>query len=164
MLEPSNLLKLVHALVGVLLVAGLVGRWITLGYASRMTDVVALRQVLAVSARFERIVIGTSIAVLILGVVTAWAQGRAFLGPIQGAPIDWLFVSLLLYLSVLPLVPLVFLPKGRVFDAALDEATAKGAMTDRLRVAFHDRVVFAAHAYELGAIVVVLALMIAKPF
>lgn len=164
MLEPANLLKLIHALVGVLLVAGLVGRWITLGYAARMTDVVALRQVLAVSARFERIVISTSIAVLLLGLVTAWAQGRPVLGPIQGAPIDWLFVSLVLFLSVLPLVPLVFLPRGRVFDAALKEATTHGAVTDRLRVAFRDRVVLAAHAYELGAIVVVLILMIAKPF
>jgi hypothetical protein len=58
----------------------------------------------------------------------------------------------------------VFLPRGRVFDAALEDATAQGAVTDRLRAAFRDPVVFAAHVYELAAMVVVLALMIAKPF
>lgn len=164
MFEPANLLKVVHSLIGVLLMAGLIGRWITLGYAARMTDLASLRQVLAVSARFERIVISTSLFVLLFGLITAVAQGRPFLGPIQGAPIDWLFVSLVIYVSVLPLVPLVFLPRGRVFEAALEDAGSQGVVTDRLRAAFRDPVVFAAHAYELGAIVVVLVLMIAKPF
>lgn len=39
-----------------------------------------------------------------------------------------------------------------------------GVVTDSLRTAFRDPVVFAAHVYELGAMVVVLVLMIAKPF
>ena len=164
MLEPANLLKLVHSLIGVLFIAGLIGRWVTLGYASRMTDLPSLTQVLAVSARFERIVIGTSLFVLLFGLITAVAQDRPFLGPIQGAPIDWLFVSLVLYLSVTFLVPFVFLPRRRHFDAALEEAGRQGEVTDRLRVAFRDPVLFAARAYELGAMVVVLVLMIAKPF
>jgi hypothetical protein len=68
------------------------------------------------------------------------------------------------FLSPVPLVPLVFLPRGRVFEEALTEASEEGAVTDRLRAAFRDPVVFAAHAYELGAMVVVFVLMIAKPF
>jgi hypothetical protein len=39
-----------------------------------------------------------------------------------------------------------------------------GEITDRLRAAFRDPVVFVAHAYELAAMVVVLVLMIARPF
>jgi len=163
-LEPANVLRLVHALVGVWFMAGLIGRWVTLAHAARVKDISALRQVLQVSARFERIVIIGSVAVLLLGIVTAIAQGRPFLGPLQGAPVDWLFVSLLVFISAIPLVPLVFLPRGKVFDAALEEATAQGVVTDRLRTAFRDPVVFAAHVYELGAMVVVLVLMIAKPF
>jgi hypothetical protein len=73
-------------------------------------------------------------------------------------------VSLLLYLSIIPVIPLVFLPRGRVFAAALSEATAEGRVTDRLTAAFHDRVVFAAHVYEIVAIVGVFILMITKPF
>jgi ribose/xylose/arabinose/galactoside ABC-type transport system permease subunit len=164
MLEPATILKVVHALLGVWFVGALIGRWVTLGAAARATEIGALRGMLTVSSRFESLVRTVPIAVFALGIATAIAQGRPFLGPIQGAPVDWLFASLIVFLSPLPLVPLVFLPRGRVFEAALDEATAQGVVTDRLRTAFRDPVVFAAHAYELGAMVVVLTLMIAKPF
>ena len=164
MFEPANLLRVSHALVGVWFLAGLIGRWVTLGQAARSTEIGPIQQMLTLSARFERIVVLGSVGVLILGIATAVAQGRPFLGPFQGAPVDWLFVSLVLFLSVLPLIPLVFLPRGRVFSAALNEAVAEGAITARLQAAFRDRVVLAAHAYELAAMVVVLVLMIAKPF
>jgi hypothetical protein len=75
-----------------------------------------------------------------------------------------LFVSLVLFVSIIPIIPLIFLPKGRVFAAALDEATAAGTVTDRLRLAFHDRTVFMAHVYELVVVTVVFVLMVAKPF
>ena len=116
------------------------------------------------ASRFERIVISGGGIVLLLGVATAIVQGRPFLGPLQGAGIDWLFVALLVFVSPLPLVPLVFRPRGRVFDAALAEATAAGLIPDRLRTAFRDPVTRAAHVYELGAMVVVFVLMVAKPF
>jgi hypothetical protein len=148
----------------VLFFAGLVGRWITLAAAERAAEIRDTRTLLGLSGRFERIVIVTSSLVLIFGIATAIAQGRPFLGPLQGAGIDWLFASLLIYLSALPLVPLVFLPRGRVFEAALDEANARDAVTERLRGAFADPVVRAAHVYELAVTVTVLILMISKPF
>jgi hypothetical protein len=144
--------------------AGLVGRWITLSEAARATEVPGMRTLLNLSGRFERIVIVIPSLVLVFGIATAIAQGRPFLGPLQNAPVDWLFVSLLVFLSPLPLVPLVFLPRGRVFEAALEEATAKGEVTERLRAEFRDPVVRAAHVYELAATVAVLILMISKPF
>ncbi len=70
--------------------------------------------------------------VLVLGMATAIAQGRPFLGPFQGAPVDWLFVSIVIYLSVIPVIPLVFLPRGKVFAAALEEATAVRSRHGRL--------------------------------
>ena len=51
-----------------------------------------------------------------------------------------------------------------MFAAALAEATTQGRVTERLTAAFHDRTVFAAHVYEVAAIVVVFILMITKPF
>ena len=164
MLEPANLLKLVHALLGVWFVAALGGRWVALSAATRSTDIRAIRGMLTVAARFERMVIVASLLVLVVGIATAIAQGRPFLGPLQGAPVDWLFASLLIFLSPLPLVPLVFLPRGKVFDAALTDAESKGEVTPALRTAFQDPVVFAAHVYEFAATLVVLVLMIAKPF
>jgi hypothetical protein len=145
-------------------ISGLVGRWITLGKAAHATEIRDLQTLLDLSSRFERIVVVSSSLVLVFGVATAIAQGRPFLGPIQGAPVDWLFASLLIYVSAIPLVPIVFLPRGRVFGAALEEATRDGEVTAGLRAAFADPVVRAAHIYEFAVTFTVLVLMISKPF
>ena len=153
-----------HAFTGAIFLGALVGRWIVLGMASR-ADTLAAMQTLSRAARpFERIVIWSSILVLILGIVAAIARGRPFLGPLQGSPVDWLFVSLLLFLSVLPLVRLVFLPRGRTFDAAMEDAVARGELTGELARAWRDPVVRAAHVYELVVVSVVFLLMVSKPF
>ena len=163
-MDLAGVLKVVHALVGIVLVIGLVGRWVTLAYSARMDDIRVMRGVFGLGVIFERMVIASSLFVLVLGILTAMAQGRPFLGPLQGAPVDWLFVSLVLYLSVSFLVPLVFLPRGRIFQGALADATNRGEVTLELRAALGDRLVFWAHVYELVAVTVVLVLMIAKPF
>jgi hypothetical protein len=162
--DMGTILKVVHAVLGVWIVAALVGRWMTLGQAARSMDIGAVRTLLGLSDRFERMAIRIPPIVLVLGIATAIAQGRAFLGPLQGAPVDWLFVSIVIYLSVIPVIPLVFLPRGRTFAAALDEATAAGRVTGDLTRAFRDPVVFVAHVCEVAVIVIVFVLMITKPF
>ena len=162
--DLAAVLKVVHAVFGVWLIAVIVGRWVTLNRAAASEDLGAVHTLLGLGDQFERWVRVIPNFVLILGIATAIAQNRPFLGPFQGAGIDWLFASLVLYLSVIPWIPLVFLPRGRVFGAALADADQQGAVTPRLTAAFHDRVVFAGHVYELVILVAVLALMIAKPF
>jgi hypothetical protein len=160
----GGLLALSHALAGVAFIAGLLGRWIVLGLAARATELGSMRTLTAAAAPFERLVIVGSLVVLLLGISTAIVKGIPFLGPIQGGRVDWLFVSLVLFLSVIPLVPLVFLPRGRVFDAAMADAATHGEVTPALRAAWHDPAVRAAHVYELGAVTIVLVLMLTKPF
>jgi hypothetical protein len=159
----TDVIVLVHALIGILFLAGLIGRWIVLGLAERATELPAMRT-LAAAGPFERIVIVGSVLVLVFGLIAAYLQGRSVLGPLTGGSVDWLFVSLLLYFSVLPLVPLVFLPRGRVFEAAMGDAQRVGRVTPEVQAAWRDPVVRAAHLYELGAVTLVLVLMLAKPF
>src|SRR5919107_6101789 len=104
-MDLATVVKVAHALAGVALVVGLVGRSIVLGLAARSTSVASVRVLVAASAPFERLTILGSAIVLGLGIATAVIQGRPFLGPLQGARVDWLFVSLVLYLSLIPLVP-----------------------------------------------------------
>ena len=160
----TTLVVLVHALIGILFIAGLVGRWIVLGLAERSTDLPSMKTLAAAAGPFERIVIVAPSFVLLFGVVAAFMEGHSILGPLTGGTVDWLFVSLLLFFSPLPLVPLVFLPKGKRFEAALAAAEAQGRVTPELEAAWHDPLVRAAHVYELGAITVVLILMLTKPF
>ena len=160
-------LRLIHALTGILLVAGLLGRWVALSqaeHAARVDELTIVQGLLRVSGVFERIIIPASIAVLVLGLLTAWGYGYPLLGSLQGRGGNWLPVSLLFYLSTIPLVPLVFLPKGRQFAAALDEAVAMRRVTPALVAAFGDPRVRAAHVYEFTAVVVVLVLMLSRPF
>jgi len=160
-------LRVIHALTGILLVAGLLGRWVALSqaeHAARGGELSAVQGLLRASSVFERIVIPAFAAVLVLGLLTAWSYGYPLLGSLQGRGGNWLPVSLLLYLSTIPLVPLVFLPKGRQFGAALDEAVAMSRVTPALVAAFGDPRVRAAHVYEFAAVVVVLVLMLSRPF
>ncbi len=163
-MDGGTIFKLAHAILGITAFAVLIGRWMTLAQAARSSDIAGVRTLLSLSDRFEWLVIRIPPFVLLLGVATAIAQGRPFLGPLQGAPVDWLFAAIVIYLSPLPLVPLVFLPRGRVFAAALDDATSQGVVTPALTDAFRDRVVLGAHAYEVVSVLVVFGLMIAKPF
>jgi hypothetical protein len=160
----TDVVVLIHALIGILFVAGLVGRWIVLGLAARATELPAMRTLTAAAGPFERIVILGSILVTVFGVVAAFMQGRSILGPLTGGTIDWLFVSVVLVLSIVALVPLVFLPRGKIFEAALANAQNENRVTPDLIAAWKDPIVRAAHIYELGAITVVLILMLAKPF
>jgi hypothetical protein len=57
-------------------------------------------------------------------------------------------VSLVLSLSIMPLIPLIFLPRGRVFEAALADARQRGTVTPDLSAAFRDPWVAYARTFE----------------
>jgi len=163
-MDLAGIVVLAHALLGILFVVGLVGRWIVLGMAERAARLDTMTTLATAAAPFERLVIVTSSLVLVFGLGAAWLQGRSVLGPLTGGTVDWLFVAVVLYLSNLPLVPLVFLPRGKVFGAALEEASTQGEVTPALRAAWSDPVVRGAHWYELGTTTIILILMLSKPF
>jgi len=159
------LVKVAHAFTGFWFVGGILGRTVTQVRAERTSDIGVVKVLVELIGRFDSLmVIPGSSAVLILGVVAAWIEGVPLFGALQGARSNWLLVALVLYLSIMALVPTVFIPRGRGFGAALDEAVAAGHVTDRLSAAFRDPVVRAAHIWELIAIALVIWLMIAKPF
>ena len=73
-------------------------------------------------------------------------------------------MSLVLYLSLIPQIPLIFIPRGRIFDAALADARQRGSVTPELTAAFHDRGVAFARTYEVVVVGIIVALMVLKPF
>ena len=116
-------------------VAGLVGRDVTLAKAAQATDITVTVELAELAGQFDRwMVIPGSMAVLALGIVTVLVQGR----PFAGTNSWWILTALLLFSSMLPLVPLVFLPRGRIFERALSDARERGEVTAELNAAFHD--------------------------
>lgn len=161
----ATLLKLLHVLAAFWFVAGLLGRWFTLAIAARTQDIKTVNGLGQLSARFEnRMVIPGSFVVFAVGLVTAWAQGWSLLGFLEGGRSNWLLVSLVLYLSLIPIIPLIFLPRGKRFARALEDANIQGRVTPPLTAAFHDPIVYAAHVYELVAVALIIILMVTKPF
>ena len=160
----TGVIVLAHALLGIVFFGGLFGRGIVLALAEGAESLPAMLTLTKAARPFERIVIVIGAIAGVLGVGAAIAQGRPFLGPLQGAGVDWLFVSVVLVVTTFPLPPLVFLPRGRVFEAALGEAVAAGEVTPALRAAWRDPVVRATHVYELVLVTVILVLMLTKPF
>jgi hypothetical protein len=156
----SDLVKLVHIGIAFAFITGLLGRWILLNRAARSDVVETAYELSRAAGPFEKLVIRSSNLILPTGLLTAWTQGYPWLGLTTG----WMLLSTVLLLSVIPFVPLVFLPKGRAFEAAMAAARQAGAMTMDLHTAFADPMVAFAHRYELSAIGIVVALMVLKPF
>jgi predicted integral membrane protein DUF2269 len=154
------LLKLAHVAIAFALVAGLVGRWILLSRAAGSDDVEESARLAEAAAPFERIVIVVSPAILVAGLLTAWAQGYPWLGLTTG----WMLLAVLLIVPIPVLVPLVFLPRGRIFEAAMADARARGTVTPELRAAWADPAVRFARRYELVSVALIIALMVLKPF
>ena len=59
------------------------------------------------------------------GILTWWAEKL----PLWGTGTRWVNVSLLIFLSNAPLVPLVFIPRGKVFEEALAGSVEAGTRT-----------------------------------
>jgi hypothetical protein len=115
--------------------------------------------------RIERtMVIPVNFAVIVFGVILSLIIGAPVWGFLQGAPKNWLLVSNLLLLVGFFNVPLVFLPRRKMLNLALNDALARGQMTPELRAHINDRTVRMAHWFELISMVVVVFLMVFRPF
>ena len=152
---------LLHVVAAFWFVAGLLGRNVTMARARTASDLRMLDELVTLSGRFERMmVIPGSIAVVVLGLLAAWALGQ----PLAGSNDWWLLTSLLLFVAIGVLVPVVFLPHGKVFEHALADAKARGEVTPELRTALRDPAVRNARAAELLVVAVIITLMVTKPF
>ena len=157
--------RLLHVVLAMWFVAGLVGRTYALHQARRSDDIPVVARLCELAGGFDRyFVIPGAGGVLTLGLLTAWVGGYPLFGFLQGASTNWLLASLVLFALINALVPTVFIPSGRAFDSAMQQALSKGAVTPGLTAALNNRRVSWAHAIELALVAAIVVLMIAKPF
>ncbi len=154
------LLKLAHVVAAFALVTGFVGRGTLLSRASRAADVEQQHLLADAASPFEAAVRVSSVAVIVLGLATASAQGYEWLG----LTTLWMLLSVLLMVPMIVLVPAVFVPRGRVFESEMAAARQAGEITDGLRRAWADPAVAFARQYELVGTGLIVALMVLKPF
>ena len=158
-------MRFLHVLSAAVLIGGILARQIVRSLAKKTDDVQRFAIMSQAAGRIEStMVIPGNMAVVVLGVILALILGAPMLGFLQGADRNWLLVSNILLVIGLLNVPLVFIPRGRKFEPILKDAVARGEMTAELRAALSDPVVRLAHVYEMAMIVVVVYLMVFKPF
>jgi hypothetical protein len=150
---------LLHVATAFWFVAGLAGRDVSIARAARATDIGSVQALAGAAGVFDRFfVVPGSVAVLAAGLIAMVATD------LRLGEQTWLVVALILFLTIIPLVPLVFLPRGKMFEAALGDAVVAGQVTPALRAAFADRAVAGARWYERVVVAVIIALMVTKPF
>jgi hypothetical protein len=161
----AMLLKILHVFSAIALFAGIVGRQVTRSQARKAGDLKTFLELSALAGQFEsKLVIPGSGLVLLFGLALGLLQGWPILGFLQGEAQNWLLVSNLLLVSMILVVPTIFLPRGKLFEAALQEAVQRGEITPQLSSSLNDPVARWAHRWEEFSLVAISILMIAKPF
>jgi len=160
------IMKLLHVLTAFWFISGVIGRDFAFWQAGRATNVQAVQALLHVSDFFERYaVIPVSMAVFLFGLIVTFLQRWPLFGSLQGSPINWLLVSFLLFLAIsLAIGPLRLVPRRKERTRALEEALTQGTITPHLTATLNDPVVVRFRMAELIILVVIIILMVAKPF
>jgi len=159
------LVRFLHIASAIWFIGGVIARQIVRLYAKRTDDVQHFASMSQAAGRIETtMVIPGNFAVIIFGVIYGLMIGAPILGFLQGASRNWLLVSNILLVIGFFNVPLIFLPRGRKFAVALEDALAKGQMTPELHTHINDPVVRMAHWFELTAMLAIVFLMVLRPF
>ena len=157
--------RFLHVASAMWFIGGILARQIVRAYAKRTDDVRRFAVMSEAAGRIEStMVIPGNLAVILFGVILGVQIGAPILGFLQGAERNWLLVSNILLLIGFLNVPLIFLPRGKRFQVALEDALARGQMTTELLAHLNDPLVRLAHGYELVSMVVIVYLMVVKPF
>lgn len=157
--------KLFHIVSVIVFVGGLIARQLVRGAAKGTDDVQVFANLNQAAGIMEKyMVIPGSLATTVLGIILALMAGYPIFGFLQGAAQNWLLVSNLLLVSVIVIIPTIFLPRGKKFEPLLQAALQEGRITPQLRAAMEDKVVKSAHLYEEIAMIIIVVLMVLKPF
>lgn len=161
----NALLILLHILSTIWLACGIVGREVTRAQMRATPDLKIFASFSQLAGKFESAMVRPGSMLLFLtGILLAFVQGRPLLGFLQGASSNWLLVANLLVISMILVIGLIFVPRGKVYERAMQDAVARNEITPALQASLQDPVVRAAHIYEEVATVLIIFLMVVKPF
>jgi uncharacterized membrane protein len=157
--------KLLHILSAFWFIGGLLGRDLTRLQAMKAGDIQAFSILTQLAGRFESLmVIPGNLIVIVFGVIVALQMGYPIFGFLQGANTNWLLVSNILLITNIPIIIFIFVPRGKRFEAILKDAISQGEITLALRESMSDPVVKWAHIWEYTSLLIIVILMVTRPF
>jgi hypothetical protein len=160
-----SILRFLHILSSIVFIGGIVARQVVRARGKRSANIRELEAYFLAAGQIEKLmVIPGNLTVILFGVILAIMIKAPIFGFLQGAPANWLLVTNLLLIGGGLMVPLIFLPRGKVYDRLMQQALARDEITAELRAHLEDPVVKRAHFLEISLVVVILILMVFKPF
>jgi uncharacterized membrane protein len=158
-------LRFLHIASAIVFIGGIFARQLVRSVAEKSDNVHNFAALSRAAGHIENyMVIPGNLAVIVFGVILALITGAPMLGFLQGASRNWLLVSNILLVLGLLTVPLVFVPRGKQFDLVLKDALAKNQMTPQLRARLDDKLIRFVHLAEMASAVIIVVLMVYKPF
>jgi uncharacterized membrane protein len=159
------ILKLLHILAGFGLMGGEIGRGFAFRRARQATDLRVTGEMMGLAAFLSsKVVSGSGLLTVILGLITAWAQGWPILGFLQGGTTNWVLASLVLYVILMVVVFTVQVPRGKAIGQALGAAQAQGSITPELTAALNDSTLKYGYIVVDTLLLLMIVLMVLKPF
>jgi uncharacterized membrane protein len=157
--------KFLHILAAIVMIGGAFARQVVRGSAKKSTDIHQVAFLTQAAGRIDRLlVIPGSDLVIIFGIFLAVVLKQPILGFIQGATRNWLLVANLLVIAILVVVFAIFLPYNRKLEPLIQSALAEGHVTPELQAALNNQTIRWAHHFEERAGILIVALMVLKPF
>jgi len=158
-------LRLLHVSSSMIFIGGIFARQAVRVQGKRSTDIHTLAAYYAAAGRIEKLmVIPGNAAVIVFGVILAIIVKAPIFGFLQGSSQNWLLTTNVLLVVGGLMVPLIYLPRGKTFDRLMEDALARNQVTDELKLHLADTVVKSAHIFEMSMLVVIVILMVFKPF
>ena len=159
------ILRFLHILSSIVFIGGIFARQAVRAIGKKASGIHELQAYFSAAGVIEKfMVIPGNMAVIVFGVILAILVKAPIFGFLQGAPQNWLLVTNIMLVGGGLMVPLIFLPRGEIFDRLMEDALAKGEITHELRTHLEENVVKTAHFVESSLVVVIVILMVFKPF
>jgi len=160
-----NLFLFLHIMSSIMLVGGIFARQIVRTYAKRSSDVKVISELYNAAGRIETVMIRPfTLFVVLFGAIYAAMIKAPVFGFLQGASQNWLLMTNIMVLLIPFPIIFFFIPRGKIFEPIMRDALAKGQVTPELQEQLHDPAMKRMHLLEMAGVVIVVILMVFKPF
>ena len=160
-----NLFLFLHIMSSIMLVGGIFARQIVRTYAKRSSDVKVISELYNAAGRIETVMIRPfTLFVVLFGAIYAAMIKAPVFGFLQGASQNWLLMTNIMVLLIPFPIIFFFIPRGKIFEPIMQDALAKGQVTPELQEQLHDPAMKRMHLLEMAGVLIVVILMVFKPF
>lgn len=158
-------LKLIHIVGAFFMVSGIIGRETAYLRAKKATDIKIVAEMMQLVLFFtNKMVAPFGQVVLWAGIITAVAQGWPLFGFLQGGSTNWVLASLILEILILGNVFGIMRPLGLALGKTIGPAIGQGKITPELTAAMNNPKRHNAQIAEYIFLVLIILLMVLKPF